>query len=280
MIIDIHTHTWRYAEHFSAAFLEDAKRARADPVPMQFEFADYLAAMEAVDRAVVFGLKGRATGLYVPNDFVAEFVARAPEKLIGFMSLDPQEEDFLEDFERSYHDLGLRGIKLGPIYADFDPTDRRLDPLYREAERRRLPVLFHTGTSFVRFGPLRYSRPYLFDEVASRFPELRIVLAHLSHPWEAECIAVIRKHPHVYADIAALYYRPWQFYNSLILGQEYGVLPKLLFGSDYPFTTPQESIDHLRRVNDIVTGTNLPRVSLTAMEEIIHRDSLALLYEG
>lgn len=53
--------------------------------------------------------------------------------------------------------------------------------------------------------PLDDSRPVHFDAVAVDFPELRMVLAHPGHPWEGECIAVIRRHPHVYADLSALY---------------------------------------------------------------------------
>ena len=88
-----------------------------------------------------------------------------------------------------------------------------------------------------------------------RFPEVKIIMAHLGHPYEGECVAVIRKHPNVYADISALHYRPFQFYHSLMLVQEYGVWHKLLFGSDYPFTTVRATIDGLRSLNRMVEGT-------------------------
>jgi predicted TIM-barrel fold metal-dependent hydrolase len=141
-------------------------------------------------------------------------------------------------------------------------------------------VLFHMGTSFVRFGPLEFSRPILIDAVARRFPDLKIIVAHLGHPWEGETIAVIRKHPNVYADISALHYRPWQFYHSMALAQEYGTLHKLLFGSDYPFTTPAASIDGIRNLNRFCEGTPFPRISELALEEMIHRDSIRLLWGG
>ena len=104
-----------------------------------------------------------------------------------------------------------------------------------------------------------------------------MVLAHLGHPFYDECLAVIRKHPHVYADIAALYYRPWQFYNMLILAQEYGITHKLLFGTDYPFASAQESIDGLRNVNHITGNSGLPRITEKTIEGILTRDGLALL---
>ena len=277
MPIDIHTHTWNAELHCTEQFIEDANRMRSTPINLTVDFDAYMKAMELVDKCVVFGLKGRYTGVYVPNEYVAEFANRAPDKLIGFMSLDANDADFVDDFERSYHNLKLKGIKLGPIYANFDPTDRRLDFLYHQCERFNIPILFHMGTTFCRFAPLKYSRPYLIDDVATRFPELKIVMAHLAHPWEGEAIVTIRKHPNVYCDISALFYRPWQLYNALILAQEYGVMPKLLFGSDYPVTTPEESFRALKRLNRMVEGTQLPRISETLLDEVIERDSLSLL---
>ena len=88
---------------------------------------------------------------------------------------------------------------------------------------------------------------------------------------------VIRKHPHVYADISALHYRPWQFYNMLISAQEYHVTHKLLFGTDYPFTNAADSIAGLRNVNRFTAGSALPLVTAETIEGILNRDSFALL---
>src|SRR5690606_31445717 len=137
--------------------------------------------------------------------------------------------------------------------------------------------LFHTGTSFVSGTPLDYSRPVHFDEVASDFPDLRMVLAHLGHPWEGETIAVIRRHANVYADLSALYYRPWQFYNSMRLLVEYRASEKVLFGSDFPFTTTADSLKGIRALNHIVGSSGLPPVPADVIEAIIHRNALELL---
>jgi predicted TIM-barrel fold metal-dependent hydrolase len=113
--------------------------------------------------------------------------------------------------------------------------------------------------------------------VAIRFPNVKIVMAHLGHPYEGECIAVIRKHPNVYADISALYYRPFQLYHSLMLVQEYGVWHKLLFGTDYPYTTVNDTIGGLRSLNNMLEGTKLSRLDPQQIEALIYRDSLSLL---
>jgi predicted TIM-barrel fold metal-dependent hydrolase len=225
----------------------------------------------------VFGLKGRLTGYWVDDDYVAQFVARAPDKLVGFASCDPTQAGHMDELVRAVEDLRLAGLKMGPAYAGFDPRDPRCEPIYAYCRRRGVPILFHTGTTFHRAAALGFSRPWLFDEVARRYPELRMVLAHLGHPFYDECLAVIRKHPHLYADLAALFYRPWQFYNMLILAQEYRVTHKLLFGTDYPFTTSAESIAGLRNVNRVIGDASLPRVGHEVIEEILERDAFGLL---
>jgi predicted TIM-barrel fold metal-dependent hydrolase len=179
--------------------------------------------------------------------------------------------------ERGHQELGLRGIKLMPMYAGFRPDDAMADPLWRYAAQHRLPVLLHTGTTFVAQAPLDCTLPRHLDRVAIRFPEVRIVMAHLGHPFEGECVAVARKHPNVFADISALFYRPFQLYHSLMLVQEYGVWDKILFGTDYPFTTVNSTIQGLRNLNDLTRGTGLPKLSEPAIEAMIRRDALTLL---
>ena len=102
-------------------------------------------------------------------------------------------------------------------------------------------------------------------------------MAHLGHPYEGECVAVARKHPNVYADISALHYRPFQLYQSLMLVQEYGIWSKLLFGTDFPFTTVDATVDGLRSLNQMLEGSSLPRLDVDEIESLIYRDSLTLL---
>jgi predicted TIM-barrel fold metal-dependent hydrolase len=90
-------------------------------------------------------------------------------------------------------------------------------------------------------------------------------------------VVVARKHQNVYADCSALHYRPFQFYHSLMLVQEYGIWPKILFGTDYPFTTVNATIAGLHAVNAMLEGTALPRLDERAIDEMIHRDSLRIL---
>ena len=88
---------------------------------------------------------------------------------------------------------------------------------------------------------------------------------------------VARKHPNVYADISAIHYRPFQFYQSLMRGQEYGIWNKILFGTDYPFTTINATLEGLFSLNKMLEGSALPRLDEGEMEKMIYRESLPLL---
>lgn len=278
MIIDVHSHAWTFPGDFDADFLRQAQRARAgQPVDLTVLYEDYVASASMVSKTIVFGGKARLSGLWVPDDTIAAYVAQQPDKLIGFLSVDPTQPGWQLELEYGHQELGLRGIKLLPMYAGFSPDDSALEPLWQYAEKHGLPVLLHTGTTFIAQAPLAFTLPRLIEPVAVKHPGVKIILAHLGHPYEGECMAVIRKHENVYADVSALHYRPFQLYQSLMLAQEYGVWHKLLFGTDYPFTTVEASLMGLRGLNTMLTGTALPRLAETEIEAMIHRDSLSLL---
>jgi predicted TIM-barrel fold metal-dependent hydrolase len=277
MIVDVHTHFFRPERDFGPSLRADMARCGVDPAAWGDVGPRHLETTRAADVAVVFGLQAKATGWNIPNAAVAAHVARAPERLLFFAAIDPVDPEFMAELERCHQELGAVGVKLAPLYQGVHPLDARYREIYRYCVRHGLPVLFHVGTSFVVGTLLDYSRPVHFDAVAVEFPELRMVLAHLGHPWEGETIAVIRRHPHVFADLSALYYRPWQFYNSMRLLVEYHTEHKLLFGSDFPFTTTGTSLTGVRGVNDVLAQSGLPPVPSEIIEGIIKRDALNLL---
>lgn len=278
-MIDVHSHVPTHRDRVPEDELVVNSAWRPDrAVTATTTWADYEEAFADVEVSIAFTIARDRTrvdsGL---NDAVAAFAAAAPGRRIGFLSIHPEVDGAEAELERARTELGLKGIKLGPNYQIFDPLGEAALHVYGLAERHGLPILFHQGASPVRDAPLRYAHPLLMDEIAIRFPELRIVMAHMGHPWQRETIVTIRKHPHVYADVSALFYRPWSFYEALRLATEWGALDKLLFGSDFPIATPAETAAGLRAVNDPIAGTNLPPVPLEKIEELIARDPLPLL---
>lgn len=278
MIIDVHSHAWEYPEHFSDDFRSQAMRGRAGvEVDLTVRFEDYARNAPEGTRTIVFGGKAKLSGLWVDDAYVAQFVNKHPDKLIGFLSVDPTQPGWEEELRHGHQELGLKGVKLLPMYAGFRPDEEQLYPFWEYATQHKLPVLLHTGTTFIAQAPLECTLPRHIDAVARRYPDVKIIMAHLGHPYEGECIVTARKHPNVFTDISALHYRPWQLYNSLMLVQEYGIWDKVLFGTDYPFTTVNETVNGLRALNNMVEGTNLPRLNEEKIEALIYRDSLTLL---
>jgi uncharacterized protein len=257
--------------------MADARRAWGQDLQMGTTLEQHWTAVQAVEHAVVLAFMAPAVGFVVPNEYVAEYVGQHREKLIGFASVDPREADAPAELRDAVGRLGLEGLKLGPIYQHFDPLSERAFAVYAVAEELGLPVIWHQGTTFVRDAPLEWARPMTLDAVARHFPRLRIVIAHLGHPWIEEAMATIRKHPNLFADISALESRPWQYYNGLVAAIEYGVESKLLFGTDYPFSTVERTLDGLRGINDLVKGTALPKIPSELIDAIIERPTLALL---
>jgi predicted TIM-barrel fold metal-dependent hydrolase len=277
MIVDIHTHVFRPDLDFGPNLQADMKRCGVDQTVWGNVEERHLETTKAADVAIVFGLQASETDWNIPNEMVAAHVAKAPERLLFFTSIDPAKKDYMAELEKGHQDLGAVGVKMSPLYQNVHPADARCYDIYRYCVKHGLPILFHAGTSFTGGTPLDYSRPIHFDAVAVDFPDLQMVLAHLGHPWEGETIAVIRRHANVYADLSALYYRPWQFYNSMRLLVEYGAHAKVLFGSDFPFTTTESSLKGVRNINHIIANSGLPAVPPEVIEGIINRDTLQLL---
>jgi predicted TIM-barrel fold metal-dependent hydrolase len=276
MIIDMHTHLVNFYD-FGDNLREDLKRSGIRHEIWTYRKKDYLAGTSAADKVIVFGLKAQKTGWNCPNEPVADFVSRYSDKYIYFASIDPFQDDFMQDLKYNHKDLKCKGIKIGPIYQGVHPCDKKYNEIYDYCEKNSLPIITHMATTFSSGVPIDYARPYHMDNVACDFPKLKLVLAHLGHPWEAETIAIIRRNENVYADISALYYRPWQFYNAMHLAVEYNCCHKLLFGSDYPATTTENSIKGIRNINHIIKGSGLPPISEEVTEGIIHCNSLEIL---
>ena len=278
MIVDCHSHIFEYPGHVSEEFAAEANsRARGKPVCLHAPPSLHWEGMKNVDRAIVFGLRAFHCGVVSPNEYIADYVKTHPEKLIGFAAVDPMKDNVHEILEHAIDDLKLRGVKLGPIYQNIHPMDAKMLPVYEFCEKRGLPIMIHQGATFPQKAPLKYSLPILLEDVALKHPTLKMIIAHMGHPWVDETIVLIRKQPNLYSDISALHYRPWQFYNALIMAKEYGVLNKLLFGSDFPVTSPDATIESLRNFNQIVAGTNLPSLSQEEIEALIHSPTLQLL---
>jgi predicted TIM-barrel fold metal-dependent hydrolase len=151
--------------------------------------------------------------------------------------------------------------------------------LYEECEKRGLPVLFEQNHRQPA-AKMEYAQPTLLDDVAQAFPDLRIVIARLGHPWVEQTVVLLAKHPNMYANVAGLLRHPWLSYTALLAAWEYEVMDKLLFGSDFPYRSPAACIETLYSVNQFSHGSNLQAIPREALRGIVERDALQLLGIG
>ncbi|GAB3431172.1 amidohydrolase family protein [Flindersiella endophytica] len=269
-MFDVHTHCLQH-EHWGPEWDDNWRPVyQYDWVDVRPEVYDEKMAEAGVTTAFVFGLKATKAGVGMPNQFVAEFCAATSTNTVGFMSLDLSDPDVLKQLEDGVA-RGLRGIKLYPVLAGFDPRDPAHDPVYRAAVEHGLVVLWHMGATPSPIGDLALSDPLLVDNVATRHPELVQIIAHLGHPWQRETMVVLRKNPRVFADVSAAWARPFDGYHALVRAQEWSAVPKLLFGSDYPMWTPAEAVAGLREIAAFEAG-NLPRVKQETIDFLIDND--------
>jgi uncharacterized protein len=178
----------------------------------------------------------------VPNEDVLAAAVRHPDVLIPFASVDPHRPDAAERVERLAA-AGARGFKFHPTLQGFAPDDRRFYQVYEAISAAHVPALFHSGQTGIGAGTpggsglrLRHSNPMLLDDVAAAFPDLTVVIAHPSFPWQDEALAVATHKANVHIDLSR--WSPKYFPPLLVQYANTLLRHKMLFGSDYPVITP------------------------------------------
>lgn len=270
MIVDCHTQIW---DRSLAGKMAAAEMVRVD---VKADAAYHAEAVHTVDRAFVLGFKSSYLQAEIPNQFVADHVKRFASKLIGFAGIDPTDANWQDELRIAHDELSLKGVTICPPLQNYHPTDTRAMELYEECARRGLPVIIDQSMHNPA-AKMEYARPMLLDEVAREFPQLRVVVAHMGYPWVDETLVLLAKHPHVFANVAGLLRRPWLSYNALLSAYEFGVVGKLLFGSDFPYRSPAACIETLYSINHFAHGTSLTAIPREQLRGIVERDALSLL---
>ncbi len=301
MVIDAHSHLGRYREVWSKkigdALLQQFGKSKTwwgegerwasgdfESDTLQPSLDRYVAFMDehGISRSVLIGLAAAPFEARTPPEFVAEAVRRHPDRFIGFHTLDPAgyPDHGPEELERGVRELGLKGVKIYCGYNNMGPNDRRLFPIYQKALDLGIPVFVHTGFTCTHAGPEAYSpfelqKPLLLDEVAATFPELRILMTHFGNPWAEEAIQLMRKYDNVYADTAyGAFPISWKA-NALVWAKNFGLLHKVLFGSDYPLHSPGLSIPLHRRLPEYTKQVGLePELTEEDMEMVFSENAV------
>jgi predicted TIM-barrel fold metal-dependent hydrolase len=259
--IDVHTHA------------EISSRAPRDPCSIAFEEAMSKYFKETMPRptipevaqyyrernmaAVIFTVDSESErGTWrIANEEVAEVAAENSDVLIPFASIDPARGKMgAREARRLIEEYGVRGFKFHPSSQGFYPNDRKAYTLYEVIAAAKLPALFHTGQTGAGAGMpggggirLKYSNPMYLDDVAVDFPDMPIIAAHPSFPWQDEALSVATHKPNVYIDLSG--WSPKYFPANLIQYTNTLLRHKVLFGSDYPVLTPDRWLADFEKIN-------------------------------
>jgi Predicted metal-dependent hydrolase of the TIM-barrel fold len=180
----------------------------------------------------------------ISSEAIAEGAARNNDVLIPFGSVDPRKGAAAVDHARRLLDEhGVRGFKFHPTVQGFDPSDPAYFPLYEVLQDAGVPGLFHTGQTGIGAGVpggfglrLGLSNPILLDIVAAEFPELQIIMAHPSVPWQDEALSVATHKHNTWIDLSG--WSPKYFPAELVRYANSVIRDRVLFGTDFPLLTP------------------------------------------
>jgi predicted TIM-barrel fold metal-dependent hydrolase len=275
--IDVHTHAEvscrePYDEHGKPFDDAAASYFKFDHRPTIAETVQYYRerkigfVMFAVDAEFEMGRRR------IPNEEVAEAAAENPDVMIAFASIDPHKGALgAREARRLIADFGVRGFKFHPTAQGFFPNDRMAYRLYEVIAEAGLPAIFHSGHSGIGTGMrgggglrLKYSNPIHLDDVAVDFPDMSIVIAHPSWPWQSEALSVCLHKPNVYIDLSG--WSPKYFAPELVQYANTQLKHKMLFGSDFPLITPERWIDDFRKasfrpeVHELILKANAARL--------------------
>ncbi len=257
--IDVHTHVHRSVnapvtaadnEHLAAmaAYFKTAAAAfTVDDLAAYYRERHMAAVTFTIDNKDAPDDPARAT----PEE-IAERSRDHADVIIPFGSVDPARGAEGVAMARRQIEDGVRGFKFHPSTQGFYPNDRSAYPLYEVIEAAGLPALFHTGQTGAGAGTrggggirLGYSNPIYLDDVAVDFPDMPIILAHPSFPWQEEALSVATHKPLVYIDLSG--WSPKYFAPILVQYANTLLKDKVLFGTDFPVLTPERWMADLEK---------------------------------
>ncbi len=244
MIIDCHTHLNNYHEE--------------NTIPLKDCVDNLLGTMDknGVDYALVLTSFKVSEHRPATRDVVKAIrdISRVGV-VAGISYVNYKERDLHETAEFLQEGL-VKGIKLYPGYEPFYPWDKRCQVIYELCLEYDVPVMIHSGDTFIPHGKLKYAHPLQIDEVAADHPSLRIVICHLGNPWLRDCMELVYKNRNVYADISGLVLGDFDSKFEIWMREQieevilYAGEPRyLLYGTDWPIASMESYLDFIKNLD-------------------------------
>jgi uncharacterized protein len=200
--IDVHTHAevscrqpadahWQPFEDAANKYFKAGKRPTIPETVAYYRERKIGLVMFTVDSEFQIGNQR------IPNEEVAEAAAANSDMMVAFASIDPHKGKLGVREARDLINAGVvKGFKFHPTVQGFYPNDRMAYQLYEIIAEHKLPAIFHSGHSGIGTGmpgggglKLKYSNPIHVDDVAADFPDMTVIIAHPSWPWQDEALS-------------------------------------------------------------------------------------------
>jgi uncharacterized protein len=254
--IDVHVHAevscrqpademWQPFEDAASKYFKAGKRPTIAETVALYREKNIGLVMFTVDSEAQIGNKR------IPNEEVLEAAHANSDMMMAFASIDPHKGKMGAREAGALIKAGVKGFKFHPTVQGFFANDRLAYPLYEVIAEHRLPAIFHTGHSGIgtnmRGGGglrLKYSNPMPIDDVAVDFPDMTIIMAHPSWPWQDEALSIALHKPNVFIDLSG--WSPKYFPPQLVQYANGQLRSKMLFGSDFPLIKPDRWIEDFK----------------------------------
>ncbi len=193
-----------------------------------------------IEKVVLHGEDAETNlGFAISNQNLADFAGDYPDRIFPFSGYDPHKGyEAVEKLEKAFKDLDMRGVIIEPFTSELPSNHKKYYPAYSKCVEHDAIAWIHTSVQYTKHTPLFNEHPRHIDEIASDFPELKIIIGHGGWPWVNKIVALMMKYPNVYAGISAWKpkyiaksgsgWEPLIHYGNSVLKD------RVIFGTDWP----------------------------------------------
>lgn len=271
MIIDAHVHLFSEKDEDAPLLLSAMKKNKIDKSCVMYW---------------PFGDASNPDGKVMTLMELVKIVTPYPNlSVIGSMKVTDKKtySKNLKEIEILLKQKKLVALKFYLGYEHYFANDAIVDPLYKLCVKYDVPAVFHTGDNWItpvtKNALIRYANPLFIDDVAVKYPSLKIVICHLGNPWVSEAALLISKHKNVYGEISGLlsYENPNDTFSKVdneVIRQKVIELiawchtpRKLVFGTDFNIYPQKDYIDFVN---------SLPNLSKEDKEYIFYKNAQML----